>query len=174
MPRRRVGTVLGLPTYGELADLVAVQHFNLAQLDQAKSGCASWAEKDPLGYGAWAASVFDATAAMNKVLADAEAQIDLVPEGLRSVTPVAAPLGVKNAWDQVLAAAEPFHALVTTYAQKSGCPWPAGAPPQPTSPDFDLKAYQWTGKALSAIQFGGSALLILGLAFLLLSNRGTR
>jgi hypothetical protein len=169
-----VGTVLGLPTYAELADLVTVQHFNLAQLDAAKSGCASWASKDPGGYGAWAASVYDATDAMNKVLADAQAQIDLIPEGLRAVTPILHPLGTPNAWDQVLAAAKPFHELVSTFAQKSGCPWPAGSPPQPTAPDFDLKAYQWTGKALSAIAFGGSTLLILGLAFLLLSNRGSR
>jgi hypothetical protein len=173
MPRRRVGTVLGLPTYAELADLVAVQHWELGQLDTARASCASWASKDPQGYGAWSASVFDATAAMNSTLADAQAQIDLVPEGLRAVTPVASPLFTKNAWDQVLAAAQPFHALVATFQQKSGCPWPAGTPPQPTAPDFDLKAYQWTGKALQAFQFGGAGLLILGLV-LLFGSRGNR
>jgi hypothetical protein len=174
MPHRRVGTVLGLPTYAELADLVAVQRFNLAQLDTAKSECAAWAAKDPTGYGAWAASVFDATEAMNTVLTSAQAQIDLVPEGLRTVTPIVHPLGTDSAWDQVLAAAQPFHALVSTFAQKSGCTWPAGSPPQPTAPDFDLKVYQWTGKALSAISFGGSTLLILGLAFLLFGQGSRR
>lgn len=163
MARRRIhGTVLGLPTYAELADLVAVQRFNLAQLDSVKA-CAPWAAKDPSGYGSWAAAVFDATAAMNSVLTGAQAQIDLIPEGLRAVTPVAAggTLFSKNMWDQVLDAAQPFHALVATFAQKSGCPWPSGSPPQPTAPDFDLKAYQWTGHALQAVQFGGSMGLIL-------------
>lgn len=163
--------MFGLPTYGELADLVAVQRFNLGQLDTAKSQCATWAAKDPIGYGAWAASVFDATAAMTAELANASAQIDLVPEGLRSVTPVASPLGTSNAWDKVLAAAAPFHGLVATYAKDSGCTWPPGSPPQPTSPDFDLKAYQWSDKVLKSLEFGGSGLLILALAFLLFGGK---
>jgi hypothetical protein len=170
----RVGTVLGQPTYAELADLCAVQRFNLAQIAEAKSACATWAAKDPTGYGAWAASVYDASAALSSVLTDAEAEVNIVPEGLRSVTPVLSPLGTDNNWKRVLAAAQPFHALVTTYAQKSGCAWPAGIPPQPTAPDFDLKVYQWTGKVLDSIQFGGSALLILGLAFLLFGQGGKR
>jgi len=163
---RRVGTILGKPTYAELADLVAVQRFNLAQLESVKE-CPAWADKDPVGFGAWAGQVFDAEATMNKALTDADAQIALIPEGLRDVTPVVAPLGVTNAWDAILAAAQPFHALVATFTAKSGCAWPSGTPPQPTAPDFDLKVYQWTGKALSAIQFGGSTLVILALAFLL-------
>jgi hypothetical protein len=153
--------VLGLPTFAELADLVAVQRFNLAQLDSVKA-CPAWASRDPLGYGAWAALVFDNTAAMNHVLTLADAEIALIPEGLRSVTPVAvASPFTKSIWDQVLDAAQPFHALVATFVKESGCAWPSGSPPQPTAPDFDLKVYQWTGKALQAVQFGGSVGLIL-------------
>jgi hypothetical protein len=161
VPRRIHGTVLGLPTFGELADLVAVQRFNLAQLDSVRS-CPAWAAKDPVGYGAWAASVYDATAAMNAVLTLAQGEMDLVPAGLRNVTPVAvASPFTKSIWDQVLDAAQPFHALVATFVKESGCAWPSGSPPQPTAPDFDLKVYQWTGKALQAVQFGGSVGLIL-------------
>ena len=174
MARRRVqGTVLGLPTFAELADLVAVQRFNLAQLDSVKA-CPAWAAKDPSGYGSWAAAVYDATAAMNHVLELASAEIDLVPEGLRAVTPVTvASLFTQSVWDQVLDAAKPFHALVATFAQKSGCPWPSGSPPQPTAPDFDLKAYQWTGKALQSIEFGGTMGLLL-IAALFLFGGGKR
>ncbi len=174
MARRRVGTVLGLPTFAELADLVAVQRFNLAQLDSVKA-CPAWAEKDPSGYGSWAAAVYDASATMNHVLSLADGEIALVPEGLRAVTPVAvASVFTKSVWDQVLDAAKPFHALVATFAQKSGCPWPEGTPPQPTATDFDLKAYQWTGKALQAVQFGGSMgliLIVLAAAYMLGGKR---
>jgi hypothetical protein len=172
-PHFRVGTVLGMPTYAELADLIAVQRWELGQLDSVKA-CPAWAAKDPLGYGAWAGQVFDATAAMNAVLTDAQAQVDLIPEGLRAVTPVASPLFTKNAWQQVLDAAQPFHQLVATFTAKSGCTWPAGTPPQPTAPDFDLKVYQWTGKALEVASFGGAGLLILGLVLLFGLSRGSR
>lgn len=171
MARRIHGTVLGLPTFAELADLVAVQRFNLAQLDSVKA-CPAWALKDPSGYGSWAAAVFDATAAMNHVLTLADAEIALIPEGLRSVTPVAvASVFTKSTWDQVLDAARPFHALVATFGQKSGCPWPSGSPPQPTAPDFDLKAYQWTGKALSFTGGVGVMLLVLAAAYMLGGKR---
>jgi hypothetical protein len=174
VPRRRVhvhGTVLGLPTFAELADLVAVQRFNLAQLDLAKP-CPGWAAKDPLGYGQWAGLVYDATATMIKALDFADQQLALIPEALRAVTPVAAgSLFAPNAWDQILSAAAPFRALIATYAAQSGCPWPAGSPPQPTAPDFDLKVYQWTGKALQSIEFGGAGILLLVAAFFLFGGK---
>lgn len=171
MAADRVGTVLGQPTYAELADLIAVQRWQLAALDAVKA-CPAWAAKDPQGYGAWAASVFDASAAMTTVLDAADAQLALVPDVIRSVTPVEAGAWFQpNMWNQVLTAAQPFHALVATFGQKSGCTWTPGPPPQPTASDFDLSVYQWTGKALNAATFGGSTLLI-ALAVLLLAQHG--
>lgn len=166
-----MGTVLGIPTYEELADLVAVQRFNLSQLDGVKA-CPAWAAKDPTGYGAWASAVYDATTKMTSVLDAADATLAAVPDALHSL-PINS-MGTTSPWDDILAAAQPFHALVSTFVAESGCSWPKGSPPQPTAPDFDLKVYQWTGKALAAVSFGGSLGLILLGAFLLFGSRGSR
>jgi hypothetical protein len=163
--------VLGIPTYEELSDLVAVQRFNLAQLDSVKA-CPAWASKDPTGYGAWAGQVADATTKMTSVLDAADATLAAVPSALHAL-PINS-MGTTSPWDDILAAAVPFHGLVATFMAQSGCPWPPGSPPQPTAPDFDLKVYQWTGKALSAVSFGGSLGLILLGAFLLFGQRGSR
>lgn len=156
------GTVFGLNTFGELKDLVAVQRWNLAQLDTARAACPAWAEKDPTGYGAWASKVYDASSHMTQVLEQADAQIALVPDGLLNVTPV---LGAT--WQNILDAASAFHPLITTYTKESGCPWPSGSPPQPTASDLDLEVYTWTDKTVKAVTSGFEGmgmLLFVGLA----------
>ena len=161
-PPSDVGSVFGLTTFGELKDLVAVQRWNLAQLDKARAACPAWAEKDPSGYGVWAGKVYDASAVMIQVLEQADAQIALVPELLLNVTPV---LGAT--WQGLLDAAAAFRPLVATYAQASGCAWPSGSPPQPTASDIDLQVYAWSDHTLKAVTStfeGFGTLALVGLA----------
>lgn len=154
--RNRVGTTLGAPTWAEVADLVAAQSYNLSQLDLNKA-CAAWAAADPQGYGAWAASVSDATGAMNAALDRAKLMAQL-----NSGAPFVQ-------WQAILDAAKPLDDLVRRFMKAGYCKWQTtGTMPQPTAPDFDLKAYVWTGKALDLTSSTFRQFALLAVALLVL------
>jgi hypothetical protein len=164
-----VGTVLGKPTYAELQDLVNAQRAQLAQLDAAKA-CPPWAAADPTGYGAWAASLFDATAKLTAELDSAQGGINIVPVGARALVPVIAPIGMRTAWERVLDAAKPFHTIRAAFDKAGYCPWPSAPPlPQPTATDIDLNVFNWAGKALSFTTGLGNVALVVG-AYLVLKE----
>ncbi len=146
-----MGTILGLPTVGELEDLVAAQKYQLAALEAIKA-CPGWAAADPAGYGQWAADFYDAAAALHAAIASAEAVIGLTPDAIKNYTPADVP------WNAVLAGAHPFTELLRRFMVAGYCAPPdLSAMPQPKNPDVDLAAYKWTDLATKKIEQAATA-----------------
>ena len=143
--RHTTGSIAGHATVAELADLVADQRFQLAALDKVKP-CAAWAAADPAGYGAWAASLFDASAAMTRRLEQADTIITITPDAVASVTPA------QDMWDAILEAAKPFHGIMQTLGKAGYCTLDLSGRPAPKASDPDLKAYNWSGDALDDVK----------------------
>jgi hypothetical protein len=164
--RTRTGEILGIPTMGELRDLVAAEKYQLQQLSDVE-GCPAWASADPQGYGAWAADMHDAKATLLDAITFAESSYSLIPESLMNATPsnVATVMlvGVQAPWDRLKAAAHPFTALASRFLAAGFCPWPdMSGMPQPKAPDVDLKAFLWTDAATKKIEKAADAVLSTG------------
>jgi len=112
----------------ELADLVALEQWQMAQMDAAKA-CPLWASADPQGYGQWAAALYDADAAMQGAIAFAQAATG----------------DLTNAFKGLVAAAKPYPGLIARLRASGRCsvPFATYSPPAPKSADFDVAAYAW-------------------------------
>jgi hypothetical protein len=149
----RAGEVLGMHTVGELADLIAAETYQLTALGAMKP-CAKWAAADPVGYGTWAAAVFDTSASLTKAIAQAQSVVDVTPSSLWSVTPAHGVLDpFLDPWGDLIAAAHPMGDLIRQFIQAGYCvPPDMSGMPQPKSPDLDLSAYRWTDMAAKKIE----------------------
>ena len=149
------GTIAGAWTMGELRDLVAAEVYQLQQLADVE-GCPAWAAADPQGFGEWAARVYDARKELQASIDYANGILFVVPEAVMNITPTGATtfltIGAPNPWDRLIAAAHPFVDLLRQMNAAGFCKPPdMSGMPQPKAPDFDLKAYNWSGGALQSV-----------------------
>jgi hypothetical protein len=156
--RTRTGEVLGMHTVAELADLVAAERYQLAAFLSIQA-CPPWAAADPVGYGTWAAAVFDAAAKLSAAIELAQSVIDLTPSAVASVTPARALTGPVDLWQGLVDAAHPFVDLSRRFIAAGFCPFPdMRGMPQPKAPDLDLKGYVWADAAAKKVEDVGSGL----------------
>ena len=153
-----LGSVLGVPSMGELRDFVAAQKYQLNALADVE-GCPAWAAHDPSGYGAWAADLYDAKKELTDAIAYAEGVLAVVPEPAMNVTPNNATtfltIGAPAPWDRLRDAAHPFVGLASRFINAGYCPWPdMRGMPQPKAPDVDLQAFLWTDTVTKKLEAG--------------------
>ncbi len=149
----RTGSVLGMPTVGELSDLLDAFSYQVGILTAAFNDCGDWQTKDPTTYAQWQKDFQSAITQFGSAWDQAHARITSVPQAAWSFWPAG------DAWDNVLGTKHLFTDLDRRMRAAGICAPPDySLMPQPKSSDLDLKAYNFSGAVLQGVRSGVNAL----------------
>jgi hypothetical protein len=154
----QTGTIAGLWTVGELADLLDALSYTVGVVTAAWNDCETqWRAADPAGAAAWKADFDQGIAQFGKAWDEAHAIVSLLPDWMpiADAIPGLVKSAATVAWDDVVATVHTFTGLDRTMRAAGVCAAPTYPNmPQPTRSDLDLKAFNLTGGALQGIQKG--------------------
>ncbi len=143
-------TVFGVPTVGEVGDLLAAKDYQIAATEAAFGSIASdWLNADPAGFSSflvdWSAFLERYSAAAVPIRANIEGESNLLPDP----ADWAAILEALSPGRPAITAPTSFQGLVTRLMAAGGKP-DMSATPQPASTDLDLATLQGADATLKA------------------------
>jgi hypothetical protein len=149
----RTGSVLGMPTVGELSDLIDAFSFQVGVLTAAFNDCADWQAKDPTTYAQWQKDFQSAVTQFGSAWDQAHAVLEGVPQAVWNIWPAG------DTWDVVLQTKHLFADLDRRMRAAGVCTSPDySLTPQPKHSDLDLKAFNFSGDVVQGVQKGLGAL----------------
>jgi len=149
-------TVAGIPTVGELADLIKSYDYQVGQMRQAYADASpTWVQKDAAGYEAFTNDWQPANDAYDNARSNAQQVVNITPSLAMNITPAGPDGAVYHALSDTF---KPFQDLYGRLTDFTGKPVDFSQNPQPTAPDVDISALQGTTKVLQGVGVPNSLL----------------
>jgi hypothetical protein len=138
-----VGTLFGLPTVGELADLLAAKKKEVTEIRAAWTAAhAAWTAADAPAADAFARDIAAADARFDAAASSAQGVIAVTPDAIAAVVPIATPPGEeRSTYAELVEASKPYVDLFVRLKGAGHAPAPYIVP-QPKSADADLGVYE--------------------------------
>lgn len=142
-------SIAGMPTVGELADLIKSYDYQVSQMRAAYADASpTWVQQDQAGFIAFTNDWQPANDAYDNARNNAQSLVNITPSLAMNVTPAGPDGAVYHALADTFA---PFQGLYGRLTDFTGKPVDFSQNPQPTAPDVDLNAMNTSTKVLQTV-----------------------